>query len=426
MAGWHCEACARALCPACAAPGPKDLPICATCGQLAPAILVPRAVVAPFSSAWAPALRRAVTWHAAAQWLIAGLVIETLLAPNIRAWLIGRALQLGWVLYLARRAALGYDPFGVPHYVDLWSVWVGPLPRFFAGAGVALLGAAWISRFGSRAVPLGDPWALGFSALAIALVPAALTLAVIEGEGARAVWPWQMRGRVGAALLPLQGVMVVVVLMELVTGSQAPFSREDTKLDLHIIEAFVPRMISTLSLAVLAVLAGTLVWTRATEFKHAEPADDLVPRLDDVPTGHWQPPGPSPEEQAAEKARRFAPISLDDPNQELAALLARKDVDAALAWLSQHPAVDSVLMIDLAQLVAGRGDAATASTLLREGLVRPPDEQTPRALVILARLSIEKLGARDEGEALYRRVLAEFPGTHAAEFAAGQLRSPTA
>ncbi|GMU59756.1 MAG: hypothetical protein AMXMBFR34_15190 [Myxococcaceae bacterium] len=121
---------------------------------------------------------------------------------------------------------------------------------------------------------------------------------------------------------------------------------------------------------------------------------------------------------AAERARRYAPIELEDPAHAIAAAVARKDVDEALERLAggdvSPDALDPALVIELAQLLAGRGDARTASHLLRALVARPPHQQTARALVILARPCIEEFGAAEEGQRLYRRVLAESQGTKAA------------
>lgn len=127
---------------------------------------------------------------------------------------------------------------------------------------------------------------------------------------------------------------------------------------------------------------------------------------------------------AAERARRYAPIELEDPAPAIAAAVARKDVDDALERLSggdvSPDAREPALVIELAQLLVGRGDARTASRLLRALVARPPHQQTARALVIPARPCSEKLGALEEGPRLYRRVLAESQGTKAAEVAAAQ------
>ncbi|MCC6333329.1 MAG: hypothetical protein IT380_05005 [Myxococcales bacterium] len=109
---------------------------------------------------------------------------------------------------------------------------------------------------------------------------------------------------------------------------------------------------------------------------------------------------------AAERARRYAPIELEDPAHAIAAAFARKGVDDALERLSggdgSPDAREPALVIELAQLLAGRGDARTASQRLRALVARPLHQQTARALVILARPCIEKLGAAEEGQRLYR------------------------
>lgn len=430
LAGWRCEVCSRALCPACAASGLKALPVCAACGHGVATILAPRAVVFPFAKTWSAALASVFTLHAALQILVVSIAVQTFLSLRPGCWLVGRAVQLGWLLFLARRAAVGFDAFGLPRYSDLGSVWLGPLPRFLAGAGPVLLAAAWLCRFGRVAVEASSPWSWLLLGLAVFALPPALVGASVEGDGAAAMWPWRLlplARALGRDLRPLQVAVAMAALGEIIDGAIAPFSSEDMKLDLHIVQAFVPRWGTMMVLAALGVLAGALVRTRATELGHGEPAEDLVPRLQEPPTGRWNPPAPDPEQVAAEKARRYAPIELDDPLEVIRAAVARRDVDAALAPLRgghvAPDAIDTAVLVELAQLLAGRGELAQAAQMLRGVAARPPDAHTPRALVILARLCVERLGAVDEGQALYRRVVADFPSTPAAEFARAQLPS---
>lgn len=428
IAGWRCEVCARALCRACAASGLEELPVCAACGHGVAPILVPRAVVFPFATTWSAALASVFTLHAALQILFASLAVQTLLSVGAGWWLVGRAVQLGWILFLARRAAVGFDAFGLPRYSDLGSVWLGPLPRFLAGAGPVLLAGAWLCRVGREAVAVTNPVSWLLAVLAVLLLPPALVAASVEGEGAAPAWPWRLlplSRALGRDLRPLQVAVAVAALGEILGGAIAPFTMDDTKLDLHIVQAFVPRWGTMGVLAALAVLAGALVRTRASELGHGEPAEDLVPRLQEAPSGRWTPREPDPEVVAAEKARRFAPIELDDPLEVIRGAVARRDIDAALAPLSgghvAPDAVDATVLVELAQLLAGRGELAQAAQMLRGVAARPPDAHTPRVLVILARLCVERLGAVDEGQALYRRVVADFPDTPAAEFARAQL-----
>jgi hypothetical protein len=423
--------CQRSLCVNCVAVGLQGLVVCTTCGHGVREVRVPRALVFPFRDAWASSLAPVVSLKGLLQVVLVAIVVQTLLSFSSRWWILGRVFELGWLVFLARRAGVGFDPFGVPRYSDLASVWFGPMRRFLAGAGPVLLVAAWLSSFGQQAVSLASPWPWLLAGLAVLSVPPSLVVGSIEGTGQQPAWPWHLPSwfrRLRGDLVPLQLAVAIIAGMEALDGSFPPFSHEDTQLDLHIVQAFLPRLVSMFAVAALGSLAGLLVRTRATELGHGAPAEDLVPRVQELPAGRWTPPAPDPEAVAAEQARRFAPIELEDPAHAIANAVARKDVDEALAQLRggavTPDALDSALLVELAQLLAGRGDAATAAKLLRGVTVRQADAQTPRALVILARLCVERLNAADEGQSLYRRVVAEFPGTPAAAFAAARLSGP--
>ena len=51
----------------------------------------------------------------------------------------------------------------------------------------------------------------------------------------------------------------------------------------------------------------------------------------------------------------------------------------------------------------------------------PGGEDTARALVVLARLHVERLDLPDLGWTLYQRAVTEYPGTSAADFARARL-----
>ena len=425
-AGWRCQACATALCPLCAARGPAGVPLCASCGGLAQVLLVPRAEVLPFSRTWRPAAAQLLSWAGLAQLLVMAAALQLLFALPPRLWLLGRALELGWVLFLARRVGVGFPAFGRPRYADLGSIWAGPVPRALGGAFPVLGLAAWLASAGLGAASPASPWLWLVVGLAPLVLPAALVVASIEGRGSEVPWPWRLprwTSRLGADLWPLALAVLAGAAAEALAAVQAPFDGQDVHLDLHIVLAFLPHLGSLAALAVAGCLAGQLVFTRASGLGHETAGSDLVPRLADLPQGLYV-----PVDQAAaarERARRFEPLELQDPESRLAAALEAGQGEAALRLLDggvRTAGLSTPQRVVLAQLLAGRGEAARAADLLRLAL-RAGEARDPQAMVILARLCAERLGATAEALALYREVAAGPAGTPAVAFALAQLEA---
>jgi TolA-binding protein len=77
--------------------------------------------------------------------------------------------------------------------------------------------------------------------------------------------------------------------------------------------------------------------------------------------------------------------------------------------------------VDRAQRLAAQGDCEGAAGLLWSVVSVPGATEGARALVILARLQLERLNQPQLGWTLYRRVVAEHPGTPAAAYAQARL-----
>lgn len=425
-AGWRCGPCGRELCLDCAAPGPAGVAVCARCGGLAEVLLVPRARVLPFSRTWRQAAMQPFGLAGLVQVGVVACALQLLFAFPPRLWLLGRALELAWVAFLARMGGVGFGPFGRPRYVDLASVWVGPVPRVLLGAFPVLGGALALAAGGKVAAPAASPWLWAVVLLAPAVLPPVLVVASVEGRGREVPWPWRLPrwwAQLGIDLWPLALAVLAAAGAEALAAVQAPFDGEDVHLDLHIVLAFLPHLASLLALAVAGCLAGQLVYTRASELGHEAGGSDLVPRLAVPPRGVPAPRAAELEAAAQARARRFEPLALEDPESRLAQALEAGDGPAALRLLDAGVPVGGLpapARVALAQLLAGRGEPARAAELLRLCL-RVGEAPDVRAMVILARLCAERLGAPGEAQRLYREVLAAAPGTAAAAFAQAQL-----
>lgn len=434
-AAWRCSACERELCEACAAgaaAGRGELLVCAHCGALAEPLLVRRSQVQPFAASWPPAL--APLAYPAVQGLIVVVFCasEYLAQLGPRGWLLGHALELGWFLMVARRAGRGYPPFGAPTWAEVGSIWLGPIARLLVSVGALALGAALLVDLGLAAASPGSAAIWLLAAASVWLVPPALAFAAVEGAGAAWVPPWRLaRLEAGApgGLRIVRGFVAAWTALLVLKAFQAPIEHADSQMTEKLLAAAAVHLPAVALLAALACVLGAWLRAHAEELGHGEERDWRVPLAPEArPEGRWLPP----RDRAAALPREPAPdaIELVEPKQALLEALARGDADEALAQLRsgelRPDALEGEVHVQLAQLLAARGDSEAAANGLRALLHRDPrTPAAPRALVILARLCAERLGAQAEAEALYRQVVERFPGTAAARFAQEKLAPQT-
>lgn len=430
IAGWHCTQCPRDLCAACAAVSEHRVVVCVTCGTLVHPHLAPRAEVFPFRLTWKTALAELGSAAGIFQVGVVATVAHSLFTWGRWLWVLGCLLTAAWVLNLVRRSAVGIGTFGMPTWEDLQIVGVGALPRFVAAAAPIAVGAMVWTQLGLVAPPLSSPWPWLLAGSALLVVPPALVVSSIEGQGSATAWPWTLPHwlrTLGADLRPLQAAVLVVLGFSLLESQLPPINRalEDTRMLEHLFESWVPRLFTFAALGALGALGGRLVFTRAGELGHRRAEDDLVPRVDAQPTGRWVAPVKDPREVERELARKFAPIALEASADETAIARGAKDEAIAAyragtilaAQLELQPAVT------LAQWLAGAGDFPGAANLLRVVTARVggEPEALARAMVVLARLCAERLDAKAEATRLYEDVVRRFPDSAAAKFAAKQL-----
>jgi hypothetical protein len=426
-AGWACATCDVLLCLACAA-RTNGVTVCGRCGGLATVLLRPRAERDPFLATWVGTLHhlrtpRAALWLFLLTWAEGALLT---LAP--RGWMLGRLLMLAWVFFVVRRLGRDLDPFGVPTYGDLASVWVGPLvrslPVLVPFAALALLyvdlGRGFVAPHATADVLT--------ALVAVPVLGVALPMVTVEGDGRQWALPWRLPGflrTLGRDVWPLMALLGVALAFELVAARLEPFNPDDTRMEVAIAKTWVVHLGVLLSLTWLGVATGHLLFTRAGELGHdtGEPLE--VPRLTAVPTTPWSPPAEDLKVKEAERAAKFQPIALESAEAPITEALAAKDLAKALALLRGGTIplaeIANATLVTLAQAMASQGDARSAAELLEVLTTRLDDEATPKGLVILARLHAERLSNPARALGLYAEVVRRFPGTTAAAFAQAQL-----
>jgi hypothetical protein len=433
-AAWRCGPCDRSLCELCAASasaGGGALAICASCGALAEPLLATRASVAPFERGIAASLAALRSPRAVALVCIVACAAEYLGSLSPPFWLLGHALEWGWFFIAVHRASWGFPPFGAPTYDELASSWLGPLLRLLVSIGPLALGAVALVHFGLAAASPASPFLWLLALAGVWLLPPALAFACVEGSGTAWVAPWQLPERareLGGDLKFVRILVSIWIALLVIKSIQIPMEDKDPIMAEKIVAAGFDHLLSTATLAALACVLGHLLRTHAEQLGHGDPASWSIPVAPQaVPRGAFAP------RAAAEIALITEPveIELEDPRQALLDALARGDEQAALARYRsgeiQPEMLDGEVHVKVAQLLAARGEDEPAALVLRSLLARAPvGSAAPRALVILARLCAERLGAAEEAVALYRRVVEKFPGTAAARFAEEKLAEPLA
>jgi hypothetical protein len=429
-AAWRCAGCARDLCEACAATTPAgrgELPICATCGAMIELLTGPRAQVQPYAGAWLPALRPLFTLRALALVTLFTCTIEFLLHAGPNSWLLGQALESGWILIIVRLGGHGRPPFGVPDWYELESVFTGAWPRLLASAGIFAFGGAALVWLGLGQASPRDPALWLLAAATVALFPPALLFANVEGHGARWLWPWQLPEAArpfARDLVPARSLTALWAGLLVVKAQQPPLELYDLQMSDKILTGAALHFFALASLCAVACVTARLLFTRAEELEHGEPDGWRVPlRPDAVPSGRWS---PAPVEKLDVEV---APIELEDGRAALLVALARGDLEQVTErWMRgevRADALDDEAHVRIAQAFAMRGSEEFAANHLRALLHRVPGTRVAaRAMVILARLCAERLGHPAEALALYRSVVERFPGTEAARFAQERLAAP--
>jgi len=286
-AAWRCERCSRNLCEECGVGVPAgrgEITCCAACGGLVAEIRVPRALARPFPTEIRSAVLQALSPKALGLVAVVTCASQTLAWAGRDGWVVGNVLVVGWALLCLRLAAHGRPPFGRPTYAELGAALGGPLPRLAASAGVLALAAFWLVDGGQRAAPLLA--ASIVAALAIALLPPALIDAAVERPDHRWLLPWSlpaMERRIGSDIRPIRLAVVPFAAFALAQALLPPVDfRLDSDLAAHLTVAACFRFAWVLALAVLASLCGALVFTRAEELGHGDPAEYSVPAFPDA------------------------------------------------------------------------------------------------------------------------------------------------
>ncbi|MHB8875689.1 MAG: B-box zinc finger protein [Myxococcaceae bacterium] len=472
LAGWYCQGCEASLCPDCVAGstmGTVELVSCCRCGGQAQELQAHRATT-PFSTRVLSAWRYPFSRN--------GLIGVVGLGGVL--WLLGNLffIPLVWITYVGifwasmfaaiRQSAQGQDDIDAPDFSDLWSGLIAPAAAGILGTAVLWLpGLLYWAYVRHPDGILRDPglWVLVVAGAVYA--PMALAAAATGSGLGRMLNPLAIAayiGRLGADYFIAVGAIVVLGAAAVVFGI---LSGLVSALPVPIVAGWVSSCLRLLAPLMMARVLGLLLYTRGDALGFGRVQDFQVPVLPGVaPRGLPAPRAGQEQGSEGDAGRRWAPIELESPPEEVPAAAApskRAPVELDPGELPPLPAGDELsgeaelpdaigaicaavaanelpraaglyakagvpeaslsaeVHLAVGQSAATAGDYALAVRALKAAARDPADPLAPKALVVLARVYGEKLGEPDAAARLYQHVLKSYPGTPAAKFAEGRL-----
>ena len=443
-AAWRCTKCGADLCPGCAAEdsvhGAKIVR-CATCGGVAEVLMVRKEIV-PYWGMFGPFLKAIFSMEGLLQFL--GLAVILYLVGHIP--LIGGILYGGvWVSYyflVILKASTGVTKLPRPaDFTDFIDDMVLPLVRFILASLILVVPTylyvrsqiGFLNLMMNPRDALADPVLLLIIGLSVIYFPAAIITAAIARSTVAMLNPAVILG----IILRIPGHYFLTVLVWVIMnvadfwlmGLLAPV------LARFYVSVLTPVLLTAISLIIpilTAFVLGWLIYQNGEVLGLSRGRDLMVP---EVPGATPRGTLPAPQEQQAEsRPEPVAPIPLEpeaqvDPAQALLAALDKGDnpgaIDAyqKLQTAGLKPELPPELELRLANILEREGLSLDAAHACRRAADR--ELQGPlatRAIFTAARLLIERVGEVEQGKAMYRYLIENYPDDPLSERAKEMLR----
>ena len=447
-AGWRCQSCGKALCPACTGErraGTQMMDVCALCRGAAAPIRERRAVLQPF----ARLLPKALLWPflrngplVLALW---GLLV--FVAGAIGGGGIARGLLVAYLFHITRWTSLGNEEIpGANEFRGFFEDVVASGTRLF-------LATIWVTApvvlmLWAGETPAEPLFIVVAATLGLAIVPISLLASAVATPLRQILNPLVLGGyawKLGSdyLLLLVFGAFALLVQYVLTGARGALEGGRVVGLLFSIVEMALP-------FAFFRAL-GLLLRARGDDLGYGPERDYLDPVL-----GQAKPeagevgnvagrgnsearaealagergiaradgqtlPAPEPIELSAAPEAVHLPV-------ELAQRVRQGDLAGALSLLEQSPAgVPALTLSAEAWLALGQAGAEqkrfpAALVALRRAIeVAPEGQLAPRAWLLAARLYDEGLKDRGQSDKLLGELLLRFPETKEGEFAARRL-----
>ncbi len=463
-AAWICSKCGATLCPACAIGDEvQRVPIirCIHCGGVSQQIMTTKEIV-PYWGMFATFLKALFCPRGLLQVLALGAGMFFLGLMPLIGWALALGLYAGYYFLVITHFAYGEENLPVPDdFNDVWDNLISPFLRFVVATLIlwvpALLyihhklGLFFLLRYPNTM--FHDPVLVVIVILSIVYFPGAMITAAVSESTFAMLNPLYVIGMV--VRIPGQYLLTVVVwgMMSVANVYLKAF------VALHLVSCSGCSVLRTIFVGVVyqgvglfiplmtAMVLGRLVYQNRKLLGFGHPRDLLEPEFPNAkprgtaPEGGWEKPrvveplkpiSLDPEEPEELKAARTEPVasfSPQDPSSALRAALQASDIEQVTRAYSEliaaggMPDLDPPLEMRLANILDRSGDSLGAAHACRRAAAR--DAGGPlaaRAIFSAARLLTEKLGDREQGVAMYRYLVENFPADPLADRAREMLR----
>ena len=443
-AAWRCTKCGADLCPGCAAEDSihgSKIVRCATCGGVAETLMVRKEIV-PYWGMFGGFLKAIFSMEGLLQFL--GLAVILYLVGHIP--LIGGILYGGvWVSYyflVIHKASTGTTKLPMPaDFTDFVDDMVLPLVRFILASLILVIPTylyvrsqvGFLNLVVNPREALADPVLLLIITLSVVYFPAAIITAAIARSTVAMLNPAVILG----IILRIPGHYFLTVLVWAIMnvadlwlmGLLAPV------LARFYVPVLTPIVLTAVSLVIpilTAFVLGWLIYQNGEVLGLTRASQLMVP---EVPGATPRGTLPAPQEpQVESRPEPVEPIPLEpeekpDPARALEKSLKNGDnpgaVDAyrKLQAAGLKPELAPELELRLANILERQGlslDAAHACRRAAERELHGP--LATRAIFTAARLLVERVGEVEQGKAMYRYLVENYPDDPLAERAKEMLR----
>ncbi|MBW1809698.1 MAG: B-box zinc finger protein [Deltaproteobacteria bacterium] len=480
-AAWRCSKCDSTLCPACAVTANiqrTEIIRCLSCGGVAQQIMTQKVIV-PYWGMFGVFLQAIFSLTGLLQILaLAAMVFLSSLIPIV-GWVISLGIYAGYYFLVITRYSFGEEKLPIPaDFSDVFDDIFAPFFRFIIGTLLVWVPALlYINAhvgfglmFSSPAAAFSDPILILIILVSIAYFPGVMITAAVTQSTLAMLNPMIILG----IILRIPGhYFLTVIVWGMMTVANA-FLRNLVGPILYehhvfLLTGILNEAVGLLIPMLTAMVLGRLVYQNGETLGYHTPKDLTVPEFPGAtpqataPQGGWEQPKAiqAPiepielEEDSSSAVLRPAPgggfvaaggppaatkpkaqpqpapaaPTAASPTNLLENALQTSDNQAALQAFKkltesgQVPDLEPQLELRLANLLERSGQSLAAAHACRRAAEK--DMQGPmasRAIFTSARLLVEKLGQKQQGAAMYKYLVENFPGDPLSERAREMLR----